>query len=87
MRLLAVHLAEMNRGSRKKRKRGRCVSHEVVGEEDASFYEILRYRWRGVSCDNARYYMLPSELVIDGTTDRSIEGMFQSRSALYNGSS
>lgn len=27
----------------------------------------------GVSCDNARYYVLPSELAIDGTTNRSID--------------
>lgn len=60
-----------------KKKQGRCVSREVLGEEDASFYEVLRYRWRGVSCDNAHYYVLPSESAIDGMTDRSIEGTFQ----------
>jgi len=33
MRLLATRLAGMKRGSRKKRER--CVSHEVVGEEES----------------------------------------------------
>jgi len=78
MRLLATRLAGMKRESRKKTRKMR-ISWGCRWGRDASFYEVLRYRWRGVSCDNARYYVLPSEPAIDGTTDRSIEGTFQSR--------
>lgn len=81
MRLLAAHLARMKRGSRKKETREMCISWGCRRRRCVSLYEILRYRWRGVSCDNARYYVLPSEPAIDGTTDRSIEGTFQSRPA------
>lgn len=72
-------------GQKKEKKRGRRVSREAVGEAGMCSMRYYDIDGTGVSCGNARYYVLPSELAIDGTTDRSIdrstnsEGMFQSR--------
>lgn len=70
------------KAKKNEKKRGRCVSRKAVGEVEMRrsmrYYDI---DGTGVSCGNARYYVLPSELAIDETTDRSIdsEGTFQSR--------
>lgn len=72
--LFAARLGGKKREGQKKKekKRGRCVSREAVGE--AEIRRSMRYYdidGTSVSCGNARYYVLPSELAIDGTTDRS----------------